>query len=411
MLDLFLARQPIFDHRDQLVAYELLYRRNSVDNAAGTSVSAIRMSSDTLVQSLLTMGMERVTGGKRAFVNVDREMLLADPFDILDPNRVVLELLESITADDETLAKAESLVRRGYTLALDDFVYDESYDPLLRLSRVVKIDVLDRSEADLREVICRVAPFGATLLAERVENAEVHRQCAALGFQLFQGYFYARPEILSGRDVPAEQANIIGLLNLIRNPDVADSKLEEAFRTDLVLTYKLLRIVNSGAFGGIGIESIRHAIRLLGRAALHRWLSLLLVSSLATENEVQSELVTVAMQRARMCELVAEALGRKQDRDAAFMVGLFSLLDALMRMPMSELLERISLAPELRHVLLERTGAYAPVLRLAESYEAGRWNDVFRESATLGLPAEKVPELYAKAVVWARTVGREEEGE
>lgn len=409
MLDLFLARQPIFDHHDQLVAYELLYRRNPVDNVAGTSVSATRMSSDTLVQSLLTMGMERVTGGKRAFVNVDREMLLADPFDILDPNGVVIELLETIRCDDQTRAAAESLVRRGYTLALDDFVYDESYDPLLRLARIVKVDVLDRTEQELREVICRIAPFGAQLLAERVENAEVHRQCAALGFQLFQGYFYARPEILSGRDVPAEQANIIGLLNLIRDPEVADAKLEDAFRTDLVLTYKLLRIVNSGTFGGIGIESIRHAIRLLGRAALHRWLSLLLISSLATSSEVQNELVTVAMQRARMCELVVEALGRKRDRDAAFMVGLFSLLDALMRTPMTEILERISLAPELRQVLLERTGPYAPVLSLVESYEAGHWDHVISQATTLGLPLDQVPGLYAEAVVWARRTGEEED--
>lgn len=408
MLDLFLARQPIFDHKDQLVAYELLYRRNPGENFAGTTVSATRMSSDTLVQSLLTMGMERVTGGKKAFLNVDREVLLADPFDILDQNGVVIELLESIRCDDDTLPAARSLVRRGYTMALDDFVYDESYDPFLQLASIVKVDVLDRTVEDLQEVMVRLAPFEVTCLAERVENAEVRAQCAALGFRLFQGYFYARPEILSGRDVPAEQANMIGLLNLLRNPDATDAELEAAFRTDLVLTYKLLRIVNSGAYGGVGIESIKHAVQLLGRAALHRWLSLLLVSSLSAASEVQDELVKVAMQRARMCELVVEALGRRRDRDAAFMVGLFSLLEALMRTPMTEILERINLAPELTQVLLERTGPHAPMLRLVEAYEAARWDDVFVEAAALSLPLEQVPGLYAEAVEWARKSAMQE---
>ncbi|HEY0970371.1 MAG TPA: EAL domain-containing protein [Gemmatimonadales bacterium] len=409
MLDLFLARQPIFDRRDQLVAYELLYRRNPVENAAGTAVSSTRMSSDTLVQSLLTMGMERVTAGKTAFVNVDREMLLADPFDILDANSVVIELLETIACDGATLAAATSLSRRGFTVALDDFVYDGSYDPFLRLASIVKLDVLGRSPEELRAVIERLQPFDVRLLAERVENAEVHRQCAELGFELFQGYFYARPEIMSGRDVPAEQANIIALLNLLRDPEATDVELEEAFRKDLIMTYKLLRIVNSGAFGGIGIESIKHAIRLLGRAALHRWLSLLLISSLASSSEVQNELVVVAMQRARMCELVAEALGRRRERDAAFMVGLFSLLDALMRVPMDEILARINLADELRQVLLKRTGPQAPILRLVEAYEAARWDDVFTEAGALGLPLDQVPGLYADAVVWARK--NAEEGE
>ncbi len=402
MLDLFLARQPIFDRNDQLVAYELLYRRNPVENAAGTSVSVTRMSSDTLVQSLLTMGMERVTAGKTAFVNVDREMLLADPFDILDANGVVIELLETIACDDATLAAARSLARRGFTVALDDFVYDESFDPFLRLARIVKVDVLGRSPEELRVAIERLQPFDVRLLAERVEDAEVHRQCAEMGFELFQGYFYARPEIMSGREVASGQASIIALLNLLRDPEATDVELEDAFRKDLMMTYKLLRIVNSGAFGGIGIESIKHAIRLLGRASLHRWLSLLLISSLASSSEVQNELVTIAMQRARMCELVVEALGRKRERDAAFMVGLFSLLDVLMRVPMDEILERVNLTDDLRQVLLERTGPHAPLLRLVEAYEKARWDDVFAEAATLGLPLDQVPGLYAEAVVWAR---------
>lgn len=401
MLDIFLARQPIFDREDRLVAYELLYRGNPSDTRAHGATSA-QMATDTIAQTLLGMGFDRVTGGKRAFVNIDRTVLLNGQFQLLDPNAVVLELLETVVCDTETHPACEALVERGYTLALDDFVYGPSYDPLLRLSSIVKVDVLDRPMAELEEVMGQLRPFGVRCLAERVENADVHAQCMAMGFELFQGYFYARPEMLSGREVPVQQANILRLLNLLRNPDASDAEVEDAFRADVLLTYKLLRIVNSAALGGMGVDSIRHAVQLLGRAALHRWLALLLVSSFTTSSGTQSELVTIAMQRARMCELVAEALGRRRDGGALFMVGLFSLLDALMRVPMAEILDRLDLAADLRRVLVERTGPYAATLRLAEAYEAARWDDVFAAAAEVGLPLDRVPELYAQAVDWTR---------
>ncbi|HEU4631066.1 MAG TPA: HDOD domain-containing protein [Gemmatimonadaceae bacterium] len=401
MLDIFVARQPIFDRQDRLVAYELLYRGNpSATHAVG--VDSTQMSTDTIVQTLLGMGFERVVADKQAFVNIDRNVLLESRFDLLDPRSVVLELLESVACDDETRAACEALVRRGYTLALDDFVYSPAYDPLLRIARIVKVDVLDRPVEDLQLLLQELARFDVRCLAERVENAEVHAQCAALGFELFQGYFYARPEILSGREVPVQQANILRLLNLLRDADASDQQLEDAFRGDLLLTYKLLRIVNSAAVGAKGVESIRHAIQLLGRGALHRWLALVLVSSLATGSGTQNELVTMAMQRARLCELVAEALGRRGEGGALFMVGLFSLLDALMRAPMAELLARLDLSDDLRRVLLTREGRYAPMLRLVEAYETARWDDLFAEAAALGLDAGQVPELYAQAVAWAR---------
>ena len=400
MLDVFVARQPIFDREDRLVAYELLYR-GGPSHTTARGISATQMSTDTIAQTLFGMGLDRVTGGKRAFVNIDREVLLDERFTPLDPEAVVLELLETVACDAETRPACEELVRRGYTLALDDFVYSPSYDPLLRLARIVKVDVLDRPVEELAEVMERLRPFDVRCLAERVENAEVHATCAALGFELFQGYFYARPEVLSGQEVPVAQANILRLLNLLRDTDASDTDVEEAFRTDLTLTYQLLRIVNSASVGGSGVDSIRHAVRLVGRSALHRWLALLFVSSFATARGTEGELVTLAIQRARLCELVGEALGRR-DGGALFMAGLFSLLDALMRRPMPEILARLDLAPDLRQALLERRGPLAPTLRMVEAYEEARWDDFLAGARELGLPAEQVPELYARAAVWAR---------
>jgi EAL and modified HD-GYP domain-containing signal transduction protein len=347
------------------------------------------------------MGLGRVTGGKVAFVNVDRRMLLDGSARVLDPRHVVLELLESVPCDEETLPACEALVAAGYTLALDDYVHDARYEPLLRLAGIVKVDVLGRADAELRAVVAAVRPFDVRCLAERVETAAVHARCAALGFELFQGYFYARPEMLAGREVPVQQANLIRLLNVLCDADTSDAQVEAVFRGDLTLAYKLLRIVNSAGTGRGGVDSIAHAIRLLGRAALHRWLSLLLVSSFATASGVRSELVTTAMVRARFCELLAEAAGRRREGGALFMAGLFSLLDALTRTPMSEVVDRLDLAPELRAALLAREGPHAGMLRLAEAYESGDWDAVFAGARAADVPLDDLPERYAQAVEWA----------
>ena len=415
-LDIALARQPIFDIEDRLVAYELLYRdsaraRSAADVADGAAAAdSTRMSSDTIARTLLGMGLGRVTGGKRAFINVDRRMLLDGSVRVLDPARVVLELLESISCDEETLPACRALVDAGYTLALDDYVHAPSYEPLLRLATIVKVDVLGRPPDELSGLLATLKPFDVQCLAERVETAEVHASCAELGFELFQGYFYARPETLAGREVPVQQANLIRLLNVLRDVDTSDTEIETIFRGDLTLTYRLLRIVNSAASGRGGVDSIAHAIRLLGRTALHRWLGLLLVSSFATVSEVRNELVTTAMVRARFCELLADAAGREREGGALFMAGLFSLLDALMRLPMADVVARLDLTPELHDALLVRTGPHAGMLRLAEAYETGCWEEVLAEADRCGVSLDVLPECYAKAVEWARERAAESAG-
>jgi c-di-GMP phosphodiesterase len=410
-LDIALARQPIFDREDRLVGYELLYRDQPPENRVVGGVAPARMTSDTITNSLLAMGLGRVTDGKRAFVNVDRQMLLDNGVGVLDPRRVVLEVLESVTCDADTVAACQALVERGYTLALDDFVFSPGYEPLLRLAGIVKVDVLGRPDGEVRATLDRVRPFGVRCLAERVETAAVHARCAAMGFELFQGYFYARPEMLAGRAMPVQQANLVRLLNLLRDPETSDARAEEVFRGDLPLTYKLLRIVNSAGTGRSGVDSIGHAIRLLGRAVLHRWMALLLVSSFACKSGVRNELVTAAMARARFCELLAELAGRRSESGTLFMAGLFSLLDALLRTPMAEAVERLDLTPELRAALLTRQGACGAVLRLVEAYETGRWDDAARGSVSLGVPFGELVSLYAAAVEWAHDRAAESRGD
>jgi c-di-GMP phosphodiesterase len=399
LLDVFVARQPIFDANGTVVAYELLYRRSSAHTAAD-GLSSDVMASEVLVHTFLNMGIDRVTGGAKAFLNFTREMVVRGVHQLFDPSQVVIELLETVRPDDEVISAARGMVDAGFTLALDDFVYDPSFNPLLGLASIVKLDVLNRSESDLREAVARVAPFDVQILAERVETIEVHRNCTALGFVLFQGYFYCKPETLTRRDLSAAQLTILRLLNLLRDPRTTDAELEASFRGDLSLSYKLLRTVNSAAIGGRGIESIRHAVRLVGRKELHKWLSLLLLTSVAAGGGVGAELVRTAMQRARFCELIALQGRDKRTAEALFMVGLFSLLDAILRIPLAEIVERIDLSTEVQRALLLRSGPYAPTLLLAEAWEHGSWDVAVAEAGPLGIDGTLLGEMYLEALRW-----------
>ncbi|HEX4932562.1 MAG TPA: HDOD domain-containing protein [Gemmatimonadaceae bacterium] len=401
LVDVFVARQPIFDRGGELYAYELLYRRTGGHTVAD-GLTADVMASEVLVHAFLNIGLDRMTGGHPAFLNFTREMLVTGMYQLFDPASVVIELLESVTPDREVLEACHALVGAGYTMALDDFEYTPAFDPMLRLAKIVKLDVLDRPDAELRAAYDRVAPYGGTILAERVETPAVHGTCTALGYGLFQGYYFSRPETLAHRDLSAGQLTILRLMNLLRDPDATDAMLEEAFRGDLSLTYKLLRTVNSASMGGRGIESIRHAVRMVGRAELHKWLSLLLVTSVAGKGGTDAELVRQALQRARFCERVAQQGRDRRTAEALFMVGLFSLLDAILKVPLHEVLHRIDLADEVRRALLARSGPFAPTLALVEAYERGAWAVVAAESETMGLDAALLGGLYVEAVHWTR---------
>lgn len=399
--DVFLARQPIFDRRGALVAYELLYRRTGESDRAD-ALSLDVMAAEVLVSSFLNIGIDRLTGDAKAYFNFTRDMLVGGVYGLLDPKRVVIEVLESVEPDDEVVAVIETMVQNGYTVALDDLRYDARYDPLLRLVHLVKLDVLDKTPAQLEASVRCLRAFKGALLAERVESKEAYDACHALGFQYFQGYFFQRPETLSRSELSAAQLTILKLLNLLRDTDASDRKLEEAFRGDVSLSYKLLRTVNSAAMGGRNIESIGHAVRLVGRAELHKWLSLLLVTSVASRGGTDSELVRTALLRARFCEMIALQARDKRTAESLFMVGLFSLLDALLRQPLAEILGRLDLAEEIRRALLLRAGPYAPTLSLVESYERAAWNVVAAESSTLGIDGALLGELYLDAVGWTR---------
>ena len=398
-MDLFVARQPIFDARRALAGYELLYRGSAVAGGADPT-DPNRMSSDVIVQNFLEAGLDRLTGGVRGFVNFTREMLLTETYRLFDPETIVVELVEDIVADDAVRAACRKLTAAGYTLALDDFVIGGVQEVLLEQANIVKVDLLGKAQYDVSRIAAHLRPYFVTLLAERVETAEVAWAAEQEGYSLFQGYYFSRPETVAHKSSAVEALSLLPLVNMVSAEETPSREIERAFRGDPGLSYKLLQIANSTTNGAQEVESIRHAIQLVGRDTLHRWLALLLTSSLASSGVHSPELLKATLVRARFLESMG---GRSRaDSGSLFLVGLFSNMDALLGLPIRELLTRVNFTAEVEGALLRQKGSYfLPWLALAEAYEEGRWGVVAELAGETGVPAAKIPDLYMRALHWA----------
>ncbi|MDQ2889433.1 MAG: EAL domain-containing protein, partial [Gemmatimonadota bacterium] len=341
-----------------------------------------------------------LTDGHRAYVNCTRDFLLNGQVELLPPRKVVIEVLETAGNDEAVVSACRRLTQNGYQLALDDYVDDPASDALLSAVGIVKLDVLRRKPGELASLLARLRPFKVKVLAECVETMDMHQECMRLGFDLFQGYFYRRPELVTRKEIEVGQAAMLRLLNMLRDHETPDAAIEAGFRSDPTLTYKLLRIVNSASVGGRGIDSIGYAIRMVGRQMLYRWLALLMVSSMVTGNDISDQLVYAALLRARLCELIAESSPQVRHPQALFMTGLFSMLDVLLRMPMAEVLGRVSVSDEIRQAVMQGTGPYAEPLLLADAYQRGEWDQVDMLASSLGVLPMQMAWLYTKSLTW-----------
>ena len=393
-MSLLLARQPIFDREERVVAYALLHQGAK---AADSDDAADQL----LVDTALGSDMERLTDGRPAHLRVSPGLVRSDTVKLLDPRRMVLELRSDAVEDALVRDACGGLARAGYELLLDGFRPTPAALAVLPHVRMVKVDVREHGPASLAGLAEQLRPMKLRMLAEHAENHVVRDACLQFGFELFQGYRFTQPEVLSRRELPIQHIQTFKLLKELRDPDVHDSVIEEGFRRDVALSYRLLRLVNSAAVGGRGIWSIGHAARLLGRQALYRWLTLLLLSSLA-DGGVQGEMMYTALLRARLCELLATTLGMRPASGPLFLVGVFSLLDMMMGAPMADVVQRLDVDEEVEAALLSRDGFFGAVLGLVEAYEAGRWEDVAWRADQLELPTGVLAEHYLSAVGWAR---------
>ena len=396
MSDAIVARQPIFDDRQKLVGFELLYR-HAEDATSARGATPTIMASTTVVQAVLGIGLERLTEGERVWINLSRDLIVERAWELLDPKAVVLEILEHVEPDADVIAAVTDAKKRGYQLALDDFVWDAKWEPLLQLVHMVKVDVQGRSIEELKPLVAKLKLYNVKLLAERVETDAVRAACAAIGFSLFQGYFYCQPETVTKRDLTAAESSALQLLNLVRNEKTPTQQVEQAIKRDPAMTFKLLRIVNSAAMGFTGIESIPHALRLLGRTQLERWLTLLVMASFSGGGARQRELFKLSLTRARLLELMSDS----GDRDQRFLVGMFSMLHVLLQAPMRDVIATLQLSESVSAALLERTGPHGPLLAGLEAYEVGDWDRVEQVTGNDDRALVQIAAHYPAALGWA----------
>jgi len=395
MADIYIGRQPIYDRDLGVVAYELLYRDSEENRANITDVDAA--SADMIFNALVEFGLDKLVGPHRAFMNLSRNLLVSGKPLVLPPNKVALEVLETTEVDDTVIAAVQELAEHGFMIALDDFFYAESWQPLVDRAHVIKVDVLMLSDDQVREQLAALTGYKGKLLAEKVETQERFDLCRKLGFDLFQGHFFCRPRVIRGSRLPANRLPIIRLLAALNNAAATMEELEGLISQDVGLSYRLLKYINSAFFGlSRDIESIRHALVLLGVRSVRRWATLI---SLAAATDKPHELMVTAMVRAKMCELLAGGLGEAAT-DPYFTVGLFSVLDALMDTPMEKALAALPLSAEVEAALLRREGRLGIVLDCAVAYENADWGRL----ATLDLPPAAIRRAYLDAITWVDEV-------
>lgn len=402
--EIFLGRQPILDRNQRLVAYELLFRAGQANSA--TVTNDVLATSSVILHAFSDMGIESVLGACRGFINFDAELLHSDVIEILPKEQIVLELLETIEIDDAVVARCRELKRSGFTLALDDFVFAEAYRPLLELVDIVKVDLLLHDREELREAVAQLKQWPVELLAEKVDSKEQAQYCMELGFDFFQGYYFAKPSILSTRRADPANLTLMRLLGLVLS-DADTNEIEQVFKQSPSLTYNLMRLINSVATGvGRQIGSVSQAIMVLGRRHLQRWLQLLLFS-LQPGSPHPSPLLMLAAGRGKMMEILASQADPPDSdfEDRAFMTGILSLLDVLLGKSLDEITTEIILADDVKAALLRREGKLGGLLRLAELSEKADSVEASQELAhSLGLSLGDIARAEIEALRWVNEI-------
>lgn len=394
----FVGRQPIFDRQKNVFGYELLYRSGEKQNAYACADGDVATRT-VMHGSLNVVGLQELTGNKRALVNVTRNVLLNEEYVVLPPAGSVVELLETVEPDAEVLEACRKLKDAGYLLALDDFAFAPQYRPLMNYADILKIDFLATDPIQRRRL---AQEYGGRmlLLAEKVETQEVMAEAVGLGYSYFQGYFFCKPQIVSQREIPPFKRNCLRFIQEVNAPEISYTRLEEVVKHDAALATRLLRYLNSAAIGLVHrVTSIRQALALLGEKPLRKWASLIAMAELGRDKP--TELMVTALVRARFCELTAPHVGLRDRSLDCFIMGLLSAVDALTDRPMSETIAQIPLPADVTAALVGEDNPLGPVYAMALAFERGRNQRIDIVLAKTGLSFETASSLYRQAIAWA----------
>ncbi len=404
-MEVFVARQPIFDRKREVVAYELLFRADEAATSYG-SMDSVEATTNVIANSLLSIGIGQMIGDKKAFINFDKSVLLGGLHTILPPEVLVVELLETIQADAEVLAACAKLSQQGYTIALDDYI-PHQMEPLTKFANIIKVDLRTLDKKEQTGLLTKYKPRGIEMLAEKVETAEEFEWALGAGYDYFQGYFFAKPSTLRARQMPSTKVVCLRLLSMIQEPDLDFAALEKLISSDVSFAFKLMRFANSALFArSADVQSIQHALVITGEKGIRHWAALATLQVMAKDKP--AELIVYSLIRARFCERLLQIAGDGRAH-LGFLMGLFSLLDGLLDLPIEEALATVKLNPEVTCAILGKSGdgdVFRNVLELVRAFEAGKWEVVVECAARLRIERSVVGELYASSTLWSQQVLR-----
>lgn len=397
-MEVCVARQPIFDKRLKVYAYELLFRPGQENEFV--EIDADHATSSVITNSFLVIGLNILTGGKKAFINFTQNLLMDETAINLPKDYIVVEILENVVPDKGIITACRKLKDMGYVLALDDFVFEPRFEPLIKLADIIKVDFIATEAGERQSLVKKFGYQNIKFLAEKVETQQEFDQALNMGYSYFQGFFFSKPIIISSHDIPGYKLNYLSILHEIHRPEIDFNQIENIIKRDVSISYKLLRFINSAFFSfNTKIHSIKQALVLLGINEFKKWVSLIVLKGLGEDKPL--ELMMVSIIRARLCELIGENLELKDRSADLFFMGMFSLIDTFMNRPMAEVLEQLPLAEETKDALLGNEGRYRDVFELVVAYEKIEWANVSEYAKKLGIDQLKVADYYIESLNWA----------
>lgn len=397
----YIARQPIFTANKKLFAYELLFRQSVGLNLG--ELSGDRATTSLLSTTFLTEGIEKVAGKKLCFINFTKNLLLQEIATFFPKNAIVVEILEDVPPTPEVMEVCTKLSKLGYTIALDDFVFNIEMLPLIELANIIKIDYRLSTADEIERILYRLSGHDIKYLAEKIETYKEFEHARKLGFQYFQGYFFARPESIKMREVSSIKISKIRLLAEVNRRDTSTENLRKIIETDVAIAYKLLRYINSAYYYLLKeVTSIRQAIIYLGEKEIRRFVILVIISELAADKP--TELLRLSLVRARFCELLAAGSQFAAHANEFFLLGLFSLIDAILDTTMKQALEKLPLADVVKRALTSQQGPFAPILQAVIAYEQGKPEECYQSLQTLKVDTANVYDIYIKSLEFSSII-------
>ena len=394
MDDIYIARQPIYDTKLKVVAYELLFRSGKTINETDF-LDGDNATTNVFINAITEIGMDQLVGPHRAFINLTRNHILQmaeQPMAELK-DRLVLEILEDIEAEEIIVKAITKLAKDGFTIALDDFIYSDSLQPLVELSDIIKIDLMALNDEELEAHVIKLANGKRKLLAEKIETQEEFDRCKELGFDYYQGYFFSKPQTIKGKSLPANKMAIMKLLSKLQDTQSSNDELAHIISQDITMSVRVLRYINSAQFGfSKQVDSIQQAIMMLGRTTMRNLANLVAMSQI---EDKPHELLIIAMIRAKMAENIAQLV--KVDKESGFTTGLFSIIDTLMDQDMELLIEGLPLAENIRAALIRHEGELGKILRCILAYESGDWDNAGYNKLNI----DEIRDCYLDALKWA----------